>query len=168
MTLKKTYNGNNVCPINEKRKNPVGADDVGIFCQNKSNKRIKMVHPYGMIHATVNSKDWIYACRANVVRPRLLLLLLPEDDLLLRLLLLVVMLATSWLLLLLSPPTVPVVVVVVPPLVPPYLVFITSSVGGRMFVCAFLGSILGAVKVYHRHNLKILINVLNVKLASCS
>ena len=40
----------------------------------------------------------------------------------------------------------------------------SSSFGGRMFVCAFLGSILGAFKVYHRQNLKILINVLNVKL----
>ena len=39
----------------------------------------------------------------------------------------------------------------------------SSPFGGRMFVCAFLGSILGAFKVYHRQNLKILINVLNVK-----
>ena len=36
--------------------------------------------------------------------------------------------------------------------------------GGRMFVCAFLGSILGAFKVYHRQNHKILISVLNVNL----
>ena len=35
--------------------------------------------------------------------------------------------------------------------------------GGRLFVFAFLGSILGAFKVYHRQNHKILINVLNVK-----
>ena len=33
----------------------------------------------------------------------------------------------------------------------------------RVYCCAFLGLILGAFKVYHRQNLKILINVLNVK-----
>ena len=34
--------------------------------------------------------------------------------------------------------------------------------GEECFVCAFLGSILGAFKVYHRQNHKILINVFNV------
>ena len=35
--------------------------------------------------------------------------------------------------------------------------------GEECFVYAFLGSILGAFKVYHRQNHKILINVLSVK-----
>ena len=38
----------------------------------------------------------------------------------------------------------------------------SSPFGGRMFVCAFLGSILGAFKVYHRQNHKILIIVFSV------